>query len=89
MAEIPEDLKREIVAAKNMDWMQTRLNGMYGPPCFHLEPDGRLCGRAQGWHDKAAEKMFHKFTPLHSFVERIAALTPQTEKGATNGKDDE
>jgi len=76
---IPEDLKQELVAAENMDWMQIVLNHSYGPPCFHLEKTGRFCGRAKGWHDKTATELFHAFTALSSFIERIATLTAQLD----------
>lgn len=60
---------KELKAAENMDWQQVVLNG--GPPCFHLEKDGRFCGRAERWHDDVATKMFHKFRPLHKLLEEI------------------
>jgi len=69
---IPEDLQAELLAARIMDWKQVALNHTYGRPCFHLEPEGRFCGRAEGWHDKTTDRLFHLFTPLESFIERIA-----------------
>jgi len=54
-------------AAKKMDWMQIVLNG--GPPCFHIEPDGRFCGRAERRHDEQASAMFHSFEPLERLVQ--------------------
>lgn len=52
-----------IKAAENMDWQQVILNG--GPPCFHLDEDGRFCGRAKRWpgHDKPGNHW-----PIHKFV---------------------
>jgi hypothetical protein len=53
----------KIQAAENFDWEQVVLNG--GPPCFHLEEDGRFCGRAERWD---GHKPFKKWPALHEFV---------------------
>ncbi len=59
----PNELKQaKILAAKNMDWRQVIENG--GPPCFHLEADGRFCGRAERWQGHE----FRKGLPIHNFV---------------------
>jgi hypothetical protein len=50
-----------IRAAENMDWTRVGLNG--GPPCFHLQPDGRFCGRAQRWTGHEPGEV-HKFVSL-------------------------
>lgn len=56
-------------AADNADWTQVALNHVYGPPCFHFEPDrGRFCLRAESWHDKHATKMFHAYVPLADLI---------------------
>lgn len=52
------EIKR-IRAAEYADWTQIVLNG--GPPCFHLEHDGRFCFRAERWDG-------HKNGLHHSFV---------------------
>ena len=77
------DSEVELNAAKNMDWQQVRLNGAYGAPCFHLEPEGRFCGRAHGWHNATTDRMFHKFTPLALFVERIAKAEQERDEALT------
>lgn len=46
-------------AAERMDWQQVILNA--APPCFHLEEDGRFCGRAQRW---AGHLDLHDFVSL-------------------------
>jgi hypothetical protein len=56
-----------------MDWVQVKLNG--GPPCFFLEDDGTLCGRAQWW---AGHPEIHHYVSLHDYTTtrdaEIAAL---------------
>jgi hypothetical protein len=52
-------------AANNMDWQQVALNG--GPPCFHLEEDGRFCGRAERW---AGHGDVHAYLSLAGLLER-------------------
>ncbi len=62
--EIVSELKQtKILAAKNMDWRQVIGNGC--PPCFHLEADGRFCGRAERWD---GHKPFKKGLPIHNFI---------------------
>lgn len=56
---------RAIKAAENMDWMQVVLNG--GPPCFHIQKDGRFCGRAERWAGHIDGDP-HKFVPLHELL---------------------
>lgn len=53
-------LERQLTAAKNADWEQVRQNG--GPPCFHLEDEGKFCLRAQRW---AGHPSDNQFTTLH------------------------
>lgn len=60
------EVEEHIKAARNMDWMQVVLNG--GPPCFHLEENGRFCGRAQRWHNKLSEELFHGFVSLEAAI---------------------
>lgn len=63
-----------MAAARNMDWGQVAGHG--GPPCFHLEDDGRFCGRAERWEghrlDMCAE--LHRFVPLEELL-RLVCMT--------------
>jgi hypothetical protein len=64
-------LYEAITRDAGMDWEQVRLNG--GPPCFHREDNGTLCGRAERWFGHDGDP--HKFTSLaeyRSLVEREA-----------------
>ncbi len=45
MAETEKNLIAK--ACANVDWLQVVCNG--GPPCFHVEEDGRFCFRAKRW----------------------------------------
>lgn len=54
-----------IAAAKGADWQQVVQNG--GPPCFHIEDDGRFCLRAQRW---AGHDSMHQFTTLDAALEK-------------------
>lgn len=53
-------------AAKHMDWQQVVMNG--GPPCFHLQEDGRFCGRAKRW---AGHDYHHRFVSLADILSRL------------------
>lgn len=55
-------------AARNMDWVQVVLNG--GPPCFHLQDDGRFCGRAMRWVGHTDEDP-HKFVSLAELLKNF------------------
>ena len=50
-----------VLACRRMDWAQVRLHG--GEPCFHIESDGRFCGRARRW-DGHSPHSFHAFVTL-------------------------
>ena len=52
-------------ALQNIDWVQVVLNG--GPPCFHLEEDGRFCLRAERWSGHHVHKV-HKFVSLAAYA---------------------
>lgn len=62
--EIEWEKARE-TAADNFDWGQVVCNE--GPPCFHLEENGRFCGRSGRWagHENAVD---HAFVPLSAIV---------------------
>jgi hypothetical protein len=70
------DAQRE--AAKNMDWQQVVLNG--GPPCFHLEKDGRFCGRAKLW---TGHEIIHGFVSLADLL-----ATSTNERSYDEGRAD-
>lgn len=57
-----KEREKKIKAAEIMDWQQVVLNG--GPPCFHLEEDGRFCGRALRWHEHPVPHKFVSFSNL-------------------------
>jgi len=48
--------EKYITAANAADWEQVLLNG--GPPCFHMEEDGRFCFRAMRWAGHPADDEF-------------------------------
>ena len=50
-------------AIQNPDWQQVVLNG--GPPCFHIEDDGKLCFRAERWEGHGE---IHKYVSLAAFA---------------------
>lgn len=52
-------------ALQNIDWVQVVLNG--GPPCFHLEEDGRFCLRAEKWSGHHVHNV-HKFVSLAAYA---------------------
>lgn len=58
-----------IEAAQRMDWMQPVLNG--SPPCFHIQEDGRFCGRADRWAGHVGNHSFHEFVSFEEFIEKI------------------
>ena len=76
-----ENSMDEIIAARNMDWLQVTLN--QGPPCFHLlyENDGtvpRFCGRAKRWDGHHRTKHDHPFISLENLLTSVlmtAAVT--------------
>jgi len=59
-----------VEAADKMDWQQVVLNG--GPPCFHIEDDGKFCGRAQRW-DGHGLGNFHQFSSLKDLLTTLRA----------------
>lgn len=71
-----------VAAAKQADWMQVVLN--QGPPCFHLQSDGRFCLRAQRWvgHNLPDDEWpSHTFVSLESLL--FSALQGEPERGKT------
>ena len=62
------NMTKEIEAAKGMDWGQVVMNG--GPPCFHVQEDGRFCGRAERW-DGHRLPDFHDFVSLADLLETV------------------
>jgi len=71
---IPDDLKKILRAADGADWMQVALVHSYGPPCFHLMPEGRFCLRASSWfgHGTANDDV-HPFLSLGSMIDQQLA----------------
>jgi hypothetical protein len=66
---VPEWAKL-IAAAKRADWGQVVQNG--GPPCFHLDSNGKFCLRAERWFGHGSnlpDYHDHKFVPLHEMLE--------------------
>lgn len=63
--------KAILKAAENMDWMQVVLN--QGPPCFHLQEDGRFCGRAERWagHHPPG-RVIHKYVSLADMLKSVS-----------------
>jgi len=60
---------------KNIDWQQFAMHG--GEPCFDLDRDGSLCGRARHWFGHNAPGSFvslHDFTELQLAAARVQAL---------------
>ena len=53
-----EETRKVLAAFRLADWQQVVLNG--GPPCFHVERDGRFCFRAERWPGHGPQ---HEFTP--------------------------
>jgi hypothetical protein len=65
------DVSKILLAAGGMDWQQVVRNNQYGPPCFHLDEDGRFCGRAKGWdgHD-----ICHTYVSLYDLIKLVIAI---------------
>lgn len=47
-----------------IDWVGAELNGY--SYCFHLQDDGRLCGRADRWagHHLTASSVYHPYVKI-------------------------
>lgn len=67
--------ERLIQAATHMDWGQSSLHR--GSPCFHLELDGRFCGRAFEWAGHDCDKI-HLYEPLYVAITRAVKDAPRT-----------
>lgn len=69
------DLTAILKAAEGMDWQQVVLNG--GPPCFHVDDDGKFCGRAERWvgHEVTPREAWslHSFVSLAELIRRLSA----------------
>lgn len=74
----PEELR---AAAERMDWQQVVLNG--GPPCFHLEGDGRFCGRAERWE---GHPEIHSYVPLASLLQLTSGQPTREELLSENAR---
>jgi len=60
---------------KNIDWQQFAMHG--GEPCFDLDRDGSLCGRARHWFGHDAPGSFvslHDFATTAIAAARVQAL---------------
>jgi len=60
---------------KNIDWQQFAMHG--GEPCFDLDRDGSLCGRARHWFGHNAPGSFvslHDFATTAIAAARVQAL---------------
>lgn len=55
-------------ACERPDWEQVFANG--GPPCFHIDEDGRFCLRAERWggHHHPSNPSIHPFVSLFDLV---------------------
>ena len=62
------DSAKIINAMANIDWQQHLMNA---GGCFHVEDDGRLCGRADRWAGHS-EPGFHMFVPLYVAATKLA-----------------
>lgn len=62
------DSAKIINAMANIDWQQHLMNA---GGCFHVEDDGRLCGRADRWSGHG-EPDFHMFVPLYVAATKLA-----------------
>ena len=62
-------------AAHDVDWGQVVRNG--GPPCFHVEKDGRFCLRAARWegHKPALQGLGHAFVSLADLLDQARGTT--------------
>lgn len=72
-APAPVQADRLITAMANIDWVQFTMNG---GGCFHLDPDGSLCGRAIKWAGHQSEDADHLFVPLHVAAAQLARSAP-------------
>ena len=72
-APAPVHADRLINAMANIDWVQFTMNG---GGCFHLDPDGSLCGRAIRWAGHQSEDTDHLFVPLHVAATQLARSAP-------------
>ena len=72
-APAPVQADRLITAMANIDWVQFTMNG---GGCFHLDPDGSLCGRAIRWPGHQSEDADHLFVPLHVAATQLAKSAP-------------
>lgn len=77
-----------IRAAMKIDWQQT----VGESPCFHLESDGRFCGRSSRWDGHGP---LHLFEPLYVAITRaakhsdaLAAIEAAREQGRREGWDE-
>ena len=71
-------LGRLKAAADKADWGQVAANHLYGPPCFHYEPEhGCLCLRAKTWfgHDE-----HHTYVSLTDLLEAVNGLDQHTHR---------
>lgn len=64
---------RIIAAMANIHWVQFTMNG---GGCFHVDPDGTLCGRAIRWAGHQSEDADHLFVPLHVAATKLAKSAP-------------
>lgn len=67
-----------IRAAERADWAQVVMNG--GPPCFHLETDGKFCLRAQRWEGHKVKQSgggLHPYLPLDGLLQLMLQSVPQ------------
>lgn len=62
-------------ASRFADWEQVVLNG--GPPCFHMEDNGRFCLRAQRWQGHG---QLHAFISLRALVDTVVRVTKDSIK---------
>src|SRR5580698_6261605 len=74
-----------LAAAAGADWEQVVRNG--GPPCFHLEDDGKFCLRTKQWqgHDMG----MHSYVPLGDLLTAFAYLRQCTDKAVPQGPQDQ
>ncbi len=72
-APAPVQADRLIAAMANIDWVQFTMNG---GGCFHLDPDGSLCGRAIRWPGHQSDDADHLFVPLHVAATQLARYAP-------------
>jgi hypothetical protein len=58
-----------VEAAEKMDWLQIVIHQK--PPCFHLMPDGRFCGRSDIWPGHDPSTGFHDFFSLADLIRSV------------------